>query len=303
MRASAGAILRSSHRYDRRVNPLARPGAAAILALAVLGTVLFVLERVRPLRRPRRPLLPRLGVNAVVTALALFAAGLAVRPLAVQVLGWTAAERWGLLRALGVPAPIASVAALLLLDLSFYYWHRANHRWAPLWRFHNVHHVDPDLDVSTALRFHFGEVLLSAAFRAAQVLLIGPTLTAYLAYEFVFQANTLFHHSNVRVPLRVERALSWVLVSPRMHGIHHSDVRGETNSNYSVVLPWWDWLHATLVLGVSQRAITVGVPGYSAPEDNRLGSVLALPFRTQRDYWRSPVRPREASAGRRTMVD
>ena len=157
-----------------------------------------------------------------------------------------------------MPAPAAFVAGFLLLDLSFYYWHRLNHRWAPLWRFHNVHHVDPDLDVSTALRFHFGEVLLSAAFRAAQVLLIGPAVSAYLAYELVFQANTLFHHSNVRLPLRVERALSWVLVSPRMHGIHHSDVRAETDSNYSVVFPWWDRLHATLVLGVPQRAITVG---------------------------------------------
>ena len=88
-----------------------------------------------------------------------------------------------------------------------------------------------------------------------------------------------------------------------MHGIHHSDLRDETHSNYSVVFPWWDWLHATLVLGVPQRAVTVGVPGYAAPEDNRLGSVLAMPFRAQRDYWPSPARPRDPAAPRRVMVD
>ena len=282
---------------------MTRPGAVAVVVLFGLGMALLALERLRPLRRPTRPLPQRLGVNAAVTALALLAAGLAVRPVAVHILGWTAAERVGFLHVLPLSGPAAFAAAFLLLDLSFYYWHRLNHRWAPLWRFHNVHHVDPDLDVSTALRFHFGEVLLSAAFRAAQVLLIGPAVSAYLAYELVFQANTLFHHSNVRLPLRVERALFWVLVSPRMHGIHHSDVRGETDSNYSVVFPWWDWLHATLVLGVPQRAITVGVPGYAAPEDNRLGPVLAMPFRAQRDYWRSPARPRDPAAPRRVMVD
>jgi sterol desaturase/sphingolipid hydroxylase (fatty acid hydroxylase superfamily) len=282
---------------------LTRPGLAAVAALFAFGTVLFALERVRPLRRPSRPLLPRLGVNAAVTALAMLTAGIAVRPVSAGLVGSATVERFGFLRLLALPAPLTMAAAFLLLDLSFYYWHRANHRWPLLWRFHNVHHVDPDLDVSTALRFHFGEVALSAAFRALQVLLIGPTTAAYLAYEIVFQANTLFHHSNVRLPLRLERGLGWVLVSPRMHGIHHSDVRGETNSNYSVVFPWWDRLHATLVLGVPQRAITVGVPGYAAPEDNHLRSLLALPFRAQRDYWRGREQARDASAGRSRMLD
>jgi sterol desaturase/sphingolipid hydroxylase (fatty acid hydroxylase superfamily) len=156
----------------------------------------------------KSPLLPRLGVNAVVTALAMGTAGLAVRPVAVNLMGWTAAEGFGLVAVLAGPGPLSALVAFLLLDLSFYYWHRANHRWPLLWRFHNVHHLDPDLDVSTALRFHFGEVGFSAAFRAVQVLLIGPALSVYVAYELVFQANTLFHHSNVRLPLGLERARS-----------------------------------------------------------------------------------------------
>jgi sterol desaturase/sphingolipid hydroxylase (fatty acid hydroxylase superfamily) len=266
------------------------PPLHAVGTLVAIGIVLFTLERVRPLRRPTRPLLPRLGVNAIVSAVALGTAGVAVRPVAVNLLGWTAAERVGL-AALRLPGPVEWLAAFLLLDASFYYWHRALHRWTFLWRFHNVHHVDADLDVSTALRFHFGEVALSAAFRALQVLLIGPPAAVYAAYEIVFQANTLFHHSNVRLPLRVERVLNWLLVTPRMHGIHHSQVRGETNSNYSVVFPWWDSLHRSLVLGIAQREITVGVPGYARPEDDRLPAVLALPFRKQRDYWGEMARP------------
>jgi sterol desaturase/sphingolipid hydroxylase (fatty acid hydroxylase superfamily) len=268
-----------------RIAPLA---AVALVALAV---VLFGVERVRPLREPRRRLLPRLWVNGAVSALAMLTAGLAVRPLAVTLLGWTEVQRFGLIGA-WIPAPaVRLVGVFLLLDLSFYYWHRVNHRLAVLWRFHNVHHVDPDLDVSTALRFHFGEVALSAAFRAVQVLAIGPPAVAYVAYEFVFQANTLFHHSNVRLPLGLERALNWLLVTPRMHGIHHSQVQGETNSNYSVVLPWWDWLHRSLVLGIRQRDIAIGVPGYARPEDNRLRTLLVLPFLRQRDYWRELPQP------------
>ncbi|MDQ3200474.1 MAG: sterol desaturase family protein [Verrucomicrobiota bacterium] len=122
------------------------------------------------------------------------------------------------------------------MDLSFYRWHWLNHRSGFLWRFHNVHHSDADLDVSTGFRFHFGEVAISAVFRVVQVALIGISAPAFAAYELVFQVNTLFQHSNVRLPIRLERMLSKVFVTSRMHGIHHSQVQRETNSNYSVLL-------------------------------------------------------------------
>jgi sterol desaturase/sphingolipid hydroxylase (fatty acid hydroxylase superfamily) len=162
-----------------------------------------------------------------------------------------------------------------------------NHKISFLWRFHNVHHIDPDLDVSTAFRFHLGEVGLSAIIRVLQVTLIGMSVETYLVYELAFTANTIFHHSNVRLPIRVERWLNLILVTPRMHGIHHSQIEQETNSNYSVVLPWWDRLHRSLRLNVPQDRIKIGVPAYARPEDNTLWSVLLLPFRCQRDYWKS----------------
>ncbi|MGH7998479.1 MAG: sterol desaturase family protein, partial [Brasilonema sp.] len=177
------------------------------------------------------------------------------------------------------------VIAFLLMDLTFYYWHRANHRFPFLWRFHNVHHIDPDLDVSTGFRFHFVEIVLSAGFRVLQVALIGVSVETYIIYELVFQVNTLFHHSNVRLPLGVERLLNMILVTPRMHSIHHSQVHDETNSNFSVVFSWWDRLHQTLQLNVFQPDIDIGVPAYSSFEDNKLQHILIMPFQKQRDYW------------------
>jgi len=174
------------------------------------------------------------------------------------------------------------------MDLTFYYWHRLNHTRPLLWRFHNVHHADPDMDVTTAFRFHFGEVLYSTVFRLFQVSLIGVVPLTYVVYEVVFNGATLFHHSNLRLPVAWERRLNRVFVTPRMHGVHHSAVGPETNSNYSVIFSWWDRLNRSLKLNVGQRDIVIGVPGYLRPGDNRILPMLALPFTQQRPYWRWP---------------
>jgi sterol desaturase/sphingolipid hydroxylase (fatty acid hydroxylase superfamily) len=261
------------------------------LVVILLLVFLFVLERRHALRRQRRPLLGRLLVNAAVSATAFAAAGVLVRPTALAVLDWASNRPFGIAHLVPMPVAAQFVLSFLLMDLTFYWWHVANHRIPFLWRFHNVHHIDPDLDVSTAFRFHFGEVALSAAFRAAQVSVIGLSGWMFAAYEVVFQANTAFHHSNVRLPIRLERLLNVVLVTPRMHGIHHSQVRNETNSNYSVVFSWWDRLHRTLGLNIPQSALVIGVPAYSDPADNRLWNALLLPFQRQREYWRSANGP------------
>jgi sterol desaturase/sphingolipid hydroxylase (fatty acid hydroxylase superfamily) len=260
--------------------------AAVLLGVAYL--LLFLLERARPLRQPKGRLLPRLAVNLVISVTVFATAAMLVQPAAAAMLDHNAA--WGLLPLIGLGGIPEIVASFALLDLTFYYWHVANHRFGFLWRFHNVHHIDPDLDVSTAFRFHFVEVGFSAAFRAAQVALIGPSFAAYAIYELAFQLGTLFHHSNVRLPPALDRALNLFLVTPRMHGIHHSDIREEDMSNFSVVLSWWDGLHRTLRVDVPQDRITIGIPAYSAPQDNRLLHCFLLPFLRQRDYWKGRVR-------------
>lgn len=266
-----------------------QPQVKWLLAAAVLtGLALLWAERFAPLRTPGRSLLAHLLLNAAISVLAFTTSALLVKPIVATSMGWSAEHAVGLVRLLAVPPLAEAAIAFLALDLSFYYWHRANHRIPFLWRFHNVHHIDPALDVSTSFRFHFGEVALSVAFRAVQIALIGVSGWTYAVYELAFQLNTLFHHSNVRLPIGLERALNRLLVTPRMHGIHHSQVRAETDSNFSVVLPWWDRLHRTLRLNVPQSRVEVGVPGYSGAEDDTLWRALSLPFRRQREYWRRP---------------
>ncbi len=258
----------------------------AFYVVPVLCLALFALERAFPLRVPKRPLRGRLVTNLCVGAIALLIVAIVVRPVAIAVLEEVTEHSFGLIPQLAMPPVAQWIAGFLLLDLSFYYWHRANHAWPFLWRFHNAHHIDPDLDVSTSFRFHFVEIGLSAGFRAVQIALIGGSPLMFIAYELFFQANTLFQHSNVRVPIGVERRLCFVLVTPRMHGIHHSRVRAENNANWSSVFSWWDRLHGSLRLDIPQAAIDIGIAGYSRSDDNRPVNVLAIPFRRQRDYWR-----------------
>ncbi len=258
-----------------------------IAILIALFIVLFGWERMAPLRRWSRPLASRLWVNLLISALAVATAAIVVAPAMTIALERISGQHFSLLFWLDLPAVLEFAAGFLLMDLTFYYWHRANHMFAFLWRFHNVHHIDPDLDVSTALRFHFFEIALSSGFRVIQIAAIGVSPLTVAIYELVFQSNTLFQHSNVRLPIGAERLLNRIFVTPRMHGIHHSEVRRENTSNFSVVFTWWDWLHQTLRLNVPQALIVVGIPAYST-DSNAVGAALVAPFRRQRDYWRKP---------------
>lgn len=256
--------------------------------VAAVFASLFVFERLFPLRARTRSLVERLPVNIALT-LAVFAVGsYAVTGTSMKLLAWTQDAHFGLLGITGATGWLELAAGFLLLDMTFYWWHRANHEIPLLWRFHNVHHIDPDLDVTTSFRFHFVEILYSTAFRAAQVVLIGVSPLTFFVYQTVFTCETAFHHSNLRLPIGAERLLNHIVVTPRMHGIHHSAVRAETNSNYSVVFRVWDALFGTLNLGVPQDAVTVGVPAYLGPDDNGLVGVIAMPFTRQRAYWTRP---------------
>jgi sterol desaturase/sphingolipid hydroxylase (fatty acid hydroxylase superfamily) len=256
--------------------------------LVALFGILLVLEQVFPLRRRVLSLLQHLVLNLGLSLIALLTAAALVKPFGATLLRWSAGNSIGLLHLLRLPPPVSLVAGFLLMDLSFYYWHRANHKIPLLWRFHNVHHIDADLDVSTAFRFHFGEIAFSAAFRVVQILLLGVSGWTYAIYELAFQANTMFHHSNIRLPAGIERVLNTALVTPRMHGIHHSQVEGETNSNFSTVFSFWDRLHRSLNTSVPQEKIVIGVPAYTGKDDLSFVRCLLVPFQKQRDYWRKP---------------
>lgn len=258
---------------------------SAPLVLGAFGLLVW-LERRRPLRRAVEPKLRREARNLAVAALGAAALRVTEKPAADALTALVERRRWGLLKLLGLPAWLEVPLAVVLLDYTLYLWHVLTHRAPFLWRFHLVHHIDLDLDASTALRFHFAELLLSVPWRAGQILLIGVSPAALSAWQNFLFLSILFHHSNVRLPLEVERRLNAVVVTPRMHGIHHSVVKEETDSNWSSGLTVWDRLHGTLRLDVPQAEVTVGVPAYRDPQEVGLSEILKLPFGEERPTWR-----------------
>jgi sterol desaturase/sphingolipid hydroxylase (fatty acid hydroxylase superfamily) len=276
--------------------------------LVVSFIALLLMERRWSLRQRVDRWLRRILINLAVAGPSFLVLRLLLIPVAVTVAVWAEAQGLGLLRLLEIPAVPAAIVAILLLDYTMYFWHWLNHRVPLLWRFHHVHHSDLDLDVSTAFRFHFGEMLLSVAARMLQVVVVGASPAAVLIYEIVLEASTEFHHSNLRLPLRFERVLSWFIMTPRAHGIHHSIVARETNSNYSNFLMLWDRLHRTLRLNVRQDEIVIGVIDYRDPRELGLVSLLLMPFRRQRQRTAADGPDRHASAdtvreaGRHTML-
>lgn len=169
---------------------------------------------------------------------------------------------------------------LLLLDLWIYFWHRANHELPWLWRFHQVHHRDLFLDTTTALRFHFGELLLSALARAAVIVLAAVPLASVLVFEGLVTASALFHHSNVRLPPALERALARVIITPSRHWVHHHAVRRDTDSNYGTILSGWDALFGSRSATQRTPDLTIGVEGAA---ELSLPRLLLLPWRGTRE--------------------
>ncbi|HXA71731.1 MAG TPA: sterol desaturase family protein [Stellaceae bacterium] len=255
---------------DAVAHLLAWKGMAVLLWLAVV----FVAERLAPAAPfPIKAVRPgaRLLGNAT---LWMINAGLSIT-VVVPVTAWAAgaAPAW---RPLWWSGWAALVLDLLILDGLIYWWHRANHRAPFLWRFHSVHHLDRTLDSTTALRFHFGEVALSAGARAVVVLALAIPLASVLAFETLLLIATIFHHSNLRLPPSLERALARLVVTPSIHWVHHHRIRRDTDSNYSTVLSIWDPLFRSRSRTRRTPDLEIGVEGRE--EEPVLGLVVA-PFK------------------------
>ena len=268
------------------------PGSSAFpiwVTPAIIVTtfaVALVAERLAPLRRPVEPKLRRTVRNLATGGVSLAAMLLLQAPILIPVGRLVERQGIGVVQWLDVPRPWSILVAVLLLDYTLWIWHWASHRVPFLWRFHLVHHVDRDLDASTALRFHFGEMMLSVPVRALQIAVIGADAWAVAIWQAILFASILFHHSNARLPRRLESVLVRFIVTPRMHGIHHSAREGETNSNWSSILTVWDFLHRTFRMDVPDERIVIGVPAYRDPREVTIGRILLMPFRRQRDDWR-----------------
>ena len=258
-------------------------------AIVCLFLVLLLLQWRFPLRRQHFSVLHRVLRNLTVSIPSHVVLRWAALPVPLALAAWMQDQRLGLLNWLPLPVWVRVVVGFLLMDYAYWWWHWANHMILFFWRFHNVHHTDLDMDVSTASRFHFGEMVFSIGFLSLGVLIfgIGPTMLA--AFFIVFEAATLFHHSNWCLAIWLEQILNRVIVTPRMHGIHHSIVKRETNSNWGTIFCWWDKLHGTLRRDIPQDELTIGVPAYRDEGELSFGRLWLLPFQRQRDYWRLPT--------------
>jgi sterol desaturase/sphingolipid hydroxylase (fatty acid hydroxylase superfamily) len=255
--------------------------------LWLLFALLLFLQWRWPLRRGHFSALRRLVRNFVMSVPAFVLLRLALIPIPLAHTFWAQRNGIGLLNWTPLPAIVEAVIAFLAMDWAYYWWHYAMHRVPFFWRFHNVHHTDLDLDVSTAARFHFGEIILSLPFRLLVVVLVGVPPLAYLIFEIVFESASLFHHSNWRLSLGLERFLNGIIVTPRMHGIHHSIVERETDSNWGTIFCWWDNIHRSLRRDIPQAEITIGVAAFRDEEELTVGKLLTLPFKEPRP-WRLP---------------
>ena len=187
-------------------------------------------------------------------------------------------KQFGLLKIRRLPKQLETVLAVVLLDYTLYLWHVLTHKLQFLWRFHWIHHADLDLTAATALRFHFAEMTISIFFRAGQILVIGVSPKALKIWQNLLFISILFHHSNVRLPRKFENKLQKFIVTPRMHGIHHSIKEDEMNSNWSSGLTVWDFLHKTFRNDVPQEEIIIGVRGFDKIQEITLPKMLTEPF-------------------------
>ncbi len=243
--------------------------------------LMLLLERFIPRHPTVDSKLRRLGINLGLTLLNTGLIKLVFGAAAVGVAAYAQSRGWGLLNVLQVPAGLNILISVFILDFAIYWQHVLLHTVPVFWRFHIVHHSDLDLDVSSGFRFHPVEIFFSMLYKIAVVLLLGPSVIAVVVFEAILNGMAQFSHSNIKLPLWLDRTLRWVLVTPDMHRIHHSVERNETDSNYGFNLSIWDRFFGSYIEnGIRpQPEIDIGVPQYRKPEEVSFGKLMVMPVR------------------------
>ena len=217
--------------------------------------------------------------NLTIAGANVFLVGACCAGATVAVAEVTAAMGLGVLSQGRLSTAARILLGFVLLDVWTYWWHRGNHRWPLLWRFHRMHHSDLTLDVTSAVRFHSGELLLSAGLRLLLIPLFGLPLAALVLYDGVVVAATQFHHANIELGNRVDKVVRSLVVSPNMHKLHHSQLRIETDSNYATVFSCWDRLFGTYCQREDYREIQFGLPNLDAERFQTVKGLILTPFR------------------------
>jgi sterol desaturase/sphingolipid hydroxylase (fatty acid hydroxylase superfamily) len=262
--------------------------------VAVLAAV-ALWELARPRRKPRYARKQRWPHNLGLLAVDVLLVRAAAPGAAIAIALAAEARGWGFLNLVQVPLWASVALGVMLLDLAIYFQHVMFHAVPTFWRLHRVHHADQEFDVTTGVRFHPVEILISTAIKCAAVAAIGAPALAVLAFEILLNATAMFNHANASLPPRVERWLRLVVVTPDMHRVHHSVLYDESSSNFGFNLPWWDRLFGTYRPQPQggHDAMTIGVDAFRSPQDLRLDHLLLQPLRDTPG--RYPINRRQAA--------
>ena len=258
-------------------------GEPAIRLGCFLGifAVVALWEFALPRRRLTQPRWLRWYANFGILALNTAIVRLLVPLAPVAVAAVAGSRGWGLLNFVELPFWLEVLLAVVVLDLVIYSQHVMFHAVPALWRLHRMHHTDLDFDVTTGSRFHPIEILVSLSIKMAAAALIGPPMVSVILFEILLNATSMFNHGNVRLRAQLDRALRWIVVTPDMHRVHHSDIPAETNSNFGFNLPWWDRLFGTYRAqpSLGHERMTIGVATFREPGELHLHRMLVQPLR------------------------
>lgn len=246
-------------------------GLVALLALA---------EFIFPIYKERKQIMTRWLSNFSLSFINVAVLRLIFPFLAAQFAIMMSEYQIGMLNVVGFSGVLTVILAIILLDLAIYWQHILSHKWPLLWRLHKVHHSDQDIDLSTAIRFHPLEIMLSMGFKFILIAIIGAPVLAVVIFELILSSGSLFNHSNIRFSARFDRLMQWVVVTPNMHRIHHSDQPIETNSNYGFSISLWDRLFGSYIPNFdADRDIKIGLQESAEQKTNNLFWCLIFPFK------------------------
>lgn len=247
----------------------------------------FVIMLAWELYAPRRPLnhsrWQRWATNISLTVISTLIIRFSVGAAAFIAASYAVDRSWGLLNSIQLPFWLTIVASLVLLDMAIYWQHRASHKWHWLWQLHKIHHTDQDFDVTTGIRFHPLEIIVSMLYKVACIVFIGANPIAVIAFEIILSSCSLFNHSNIRLPLVIDKILRLFIVTPDMHRVHHSVIQLETDSNYSFSISLWDRLFASYTAQPKEGHLDmrIGLSDYPADKDVQLSRLLTMPFKAK----------------------
>ena len=256
------------------------PQLRLIVFLGVL-VAMAVWELAAPRRRREIPRVIRWTNNLGLVVIDTIVLRLSFPILAVGLAVIAQDRGWGLFNIIEAPGWVAVLVSIVILDLVIYLQHVMFHAVPALWRLHRMHHADLEFDVTTGLRFHPVEILLSMGIKLAMVMALGPPAVAVLIFEVLLNATAMFNHSNIRLPMLVDRFLRLIVVTPDMHRVHHSIIPEETNSNFGFNLPWWDRLLGTYKAQpkAGHEGMTIGIEQFRTGRDLWLDRMLVQPVK------------------------